>query len=653
MSSSPALANVGRRQLVAEIEELRGHLDRYAGRIGKPPREPEDGRDGAASTPLDRLCDAFDLEPFERAVIVLCAGCELDGDFAASCAAAQGGRDVVRPTIGLAIAALPEADWSAFAPLARLRDAALVTVRPRDEIVHSTLAIDEPLLHYLIDGALFDPEILKVADPLPAPEAESRADADFARDAVARWSAGVTRGTGSRIPVLRLEGAPGLERHRYAALVAEAAGGTAYRIDPAALPAHPGELLDLARRWRRLRALHDAVAVVDVEDAAPDALRVAERFVERLGCPVILVGRAEKPFEARDSVLARAPAADAEARIALWRDALGAALEEAPDAATVTELADRFRLPPDVVRGMARGAAAGPDWRAALLAAARAYGRGRLEGLADWVAPHGGWERLVLQPEVEQPLREMVAQVRLRDVVHRQWGLGGERGASTTALFAGPSGTGKTLAAEVIAAELGLDLYRIDVANVVSKYIGETEKHLGRLFDAAEGSGAVLLFDEADALFGKRGEVRDSHDRHANLEVGYLLQRLERYSGIAVLTTNLREAIDPAFMRRLRFVVDFSFPDEAARARLWDLWLPKGAPRGAIDARELGHVALSGGQIFNVAVNASFLAATDGGRLKADHLVNAIRREYYKTGRTLSESEARAVAAAAPRRSTR
>src|SRR5262249_40921451 len=201
-----------------------------------------------------------------------------------------------------------------------------------------------------------------------------------------------------------------------------------------------------------------------------------------------------------------------------------------------------------------------------------------------------------------------------RTLVYDDWGFAdqGTRGLGVTALFAGESGTGKTLAAEIIAGELGLDLYRIDLAATVSKYIGETEKNLRRLFDAAEASGAVLLFDEADALFGRRSEVRDAHDRYANLEVAYLLQRTESYRGLAILTTNLRSNVDRAFLRRLRFVVQFPFPEAAQRAEIWRRTLPPAAPLDGIDPERLAQLAASGGLIRAVALSAAFAAAEDG-----------------------------------------
>ncbi|MEU4106138.1 ATP-binding protein [Streptomyces tanashiensis] len=225
--------------------------------------------------------------------------------------------------------------------------------------------------------------------------------------------------------------------------------------------------------------------------------------------------------------------------------------------------------------------------------------------------------------------------------MHGDWGYAERgRGLAVTALFAGPSGTGKTTAAEAVAHELGFDVIAADLSQVVSKYIGETEKHLARLFDAAE-TGSVLLFDEGDALFAKRTQVRDSRDRYANLEVSYLLQRLETFRGIAILTTNAREAIDPAFVRRMRFVVTFPFPDAEQRALLWAGAFPPGVPTEGLDPRRLAQLAVSGGTIAQLALHAAFLAADEGVPVGMRHVLDAARIESDKLERPLAANEIR------------
>jgi SpoVK/Ycf46/Vps4 family AAA+-type ATPase len=313
--------------------------------------------------------------------------------------------------------------------------------------------------------------------------------------------------------------------------------------------------------------------------------------------------------------------------------------------ADLDALAERFVLSePQIYEAVASACSTGLGaTRETLFAAARAQSAQTLGKLASKVEPSAAWGELVVPGEVETQLRELASWVSQRRRVLGDWGFGRrlQRGRGATALFAGAAGTGKTLAAEVLAAELGLDLYRIDLSGVVSKYIGETEKNLDRIFGAAENANAVLFFDEADALFGKRSEVNDSHDRYANIEISYLLQKMEAYEGIAILATNLRDNLDQAFVRRLAFIVTFPFPEEDERRRIWDVVWPAETPLADdvdLDALAAGH-RLSGGQIKNAALAAAYLAASNGGLISHEHLEHALRREYEKSGRSFAELE--------------
>jgi len=316
-------------------------------------------------------------------------------------------------------------------------------------------------------------------------------------------------------------------------------------------------------------------------------------------------------------------------------------------------LANRFCLWPSQIAEAVATARATVQWRNGhesndvvtivdLIAAARAQAGHRLAELTSKVEPVHTWEDLVLPEDTLAQLHEICAHVLHRQRVLEEWGFDRKLslGKGTAALFAGPSGTGKTMAAEVIANALSLDLYRIDLSQVVSKYIGETEKNLGRIFAAAEDSNAILFFDEADALFGKRSEVRDAHDRYANIEVAYLLQKMEEHRGLAILATNLRGNLDDAFTRRMAFIVGFPFPDEASRRLIWRGVWPKGDPAATADLDRLARqFKLSGGHIKNIALAAAYLAADNGGHVTMDHLLHATRREYQKLGKALSAAE--------------
>jgi SpoVK/Ycf46/Vps4 family AAA+-type ATPase len=283
--------------------------------------------------------------------------------------------------------------------------------------------------------------------------------------------------------------------------------------------------------------------------------------------------------------------------------------------------------------------------RSDLHAGARSQSGQGLRRLAQRVEPVYGWDDIVLPRRAMRQLEEVYASVEHRGRVYSEWGF--ERklalGKGTNVLFAGPSGTGKTMAASILARELHLDLYKIDLATVVSKYIGETEKNLARIFREAQASNAILFFDEADALFGRRSEVKDSHDRYANIEVAYLLQRMEEYEGISILATNLRKSLDQAFARRLQHTVEFPFPDADYRERIWRRIFPTAAPlAGDVDFAFLAkRFEFAGGSIKNVALAAAFLAAEDGGRISMAHLIRATARELRKIGKLPTKSEFR------------
>jgi len=380
--------------------------------------------------------------------------------------------------------------------------------------------------------------------------------------------------------------------------------------------------------------------------AERDATRV-RRFADA-ACPVVLFGsRAWDPGWSEDPpLLVDVGAPSAEQREIVWRMALDgdSPADLDPDGATM-----QFRLSPEqvyraAVAGRLHAKAADRAVEAAdLQAGARAQNAAGLERLARRIEPEVGWDDLVLPDAVVGQLRELAARARHRERVFETWGLGrsSTKGRGVTALFAGESGTGKTMSAEIVAGSLGLDLYVIDLSTVVDKYIGETEKNLDRIFSEADRVNGVLLFDEADALFGKRSEVTDARDRYANVEVAYLLQRIESFDGLAVLTTNLRANIDEAFTRRLDAVVDFPMPEEEDRLLIWQRNLPPSLPQADdIDVAFLaGAFRISGGNIRNVCVTAAFLAADEDRPVEMADLIRGTEREYRKLGHLTVESE--------------
>ena len=320
-------------------------------------------------------------------------------------------------------------------------------------------------------------------------------------------------------------------------------------------------------------------------------------------------------------------------------------------ASSAEQLVSRFSLTPGQIEEAARWAERRCVMRhdaqgsslIDLYAACRHQSSHRLGELAVKIEPRNGWNDVVLPENTLAQLREICSQVRHRHRVLGEWRFARKLsyGRGLSALFVGPSGTGKTMAAEVVANELQLDLYKIDLSAVVSKYIGETEKNLAKIFKEAASSNAILFFDEADALFGKRTKVSDAHDRYANIETSYLLQKMETYEGVAILATNFRENLDDAFTRRIQFLVDFPFPDAEHRQQIWRTHFPAEAPTSReIDYAWLGQqLQIAGGNIKNIALNAAFLAAEDGGEIAMDHVLRGARREFEKMGKLWNEKE--------------
>ncbi len=634
-------------------EALEGHASDARGDVRAEAPGPVERRDAhralneeaeklPAPSALETLCAAFGLSPFERDVLLLCAGVQLDSSFAPLCAAAQGDPRRAYPTLSLALAALPGAHWTALTPAAPLRSWRLVEVGAGDTLTSSPLRIDERVLHYLTGVAYLDERLQGLMRPLPPPSELPPSHQDLARRIAGLWPG--VQGP-SEAPIVQLCGGDHGDRQAIAAAACAALGVHLHAIRAADVPLPAAEREGLARLWRREAILSGSALLLECDDLdSSDHMAASVSFVEHLAGMLIVTGPDPLPLRKRLALRLDVHRASATEQRALWYRALGSASRDLNG--HVEAVAGQFQLGLQgihaacawVTAGLSRGETEpGPM----LWDACRAQARRRLDDLAQRIEPAATWDDLVLPGPQTETLREIAAQVRHRSRVYETWGFAakGARGLGIGALFAGPSGTGKTMASEVLAGELRLDLYRIDLSQVVSKYIGETEKNLRRVFDAAEEGGAILLFDEADALFGKRSEVKDSHDRYANIEISYLLQRMEAYRGLAVLTTNMKSALDPAFLRRIRFVIDFPFPDLSQRARIWRRIFPPQTPTDGLNVSKLALLNVAGGSIRNIAVNAAFLAAESGQPVSMGHLVRATRSEYGKLEKPLTQAE--------------
>jgi SpoVK/Ycf46/Vps4 family AAA+-type ATPase len=367
------------------------------------------------------------------------------------------------------------------------------------------------------------------------------------------------------------------------------------------------------------------------------------QFIDRVHCPIIL-SSATRLRLGNNLTTLEIPDLNLCEQKQLWNHHLG----EQADSLTLhlNQIVTTFNLTPHNIEVIARTTLAQlqdpEDLSVQLWNNCRNQTRSQLESFAQRIDGKATWEDLVLPKNVIEPIKQIIAQMRNRHTVYEDWGLASNnrRGLGLTALFYGVSGTGKTTAAEIIAHTLNLDLYRVDLSQVVSKYIGETEKNLAFVFAAAESAGAVLQFDEADSIIGKRSDVKDARDRYANQEVGYVLQRLESYSGLTILTTNLPNAMDSAFERRIRFSVRFEMPNQDQRAEIWQrLLLKSKLPAEGLHPELLGQLNFSGASIRMIAENASFLAAEDKTALLPTHLIAAARTEALKQGRGLTDRE--------------
>jgi hypothetical protein len=582
-----------------------------------------------------RLVELFGLSPFERDLLLLCAGVEMDSELAARCAENQSPAQRPYVTFGLAIASLAEPHWSAFTPSRPLRRFRLLELVNNAGLTASPVRIDERILHYLAGINLLEPALEPLLTAIPFPQLVSGE-----HQSIAHAAAHVLVDYFENRPVIHLCGNDPFGQEDVAALASHYAGCHVFSLRAEDLPSAAPDLERMVALLERESLLLPAAFLIQCGTAGFTAS--VRHVAEKLRASVFL-GTSEPAQLQRSFVRFDVNKPGPEEQRTLWQKTLGNAAPQNDSA--LDNLSQHFRLSARMIFNTASLATSkeGEVDQQVLWGACRSLVRPKLENLAQRIVSCAGWEDLVLPDLQIQTLRQLAAQVWHRMKVYETWGFSskGRRGLGISALFCGDSGTGKTLAAEVLAHELGLDLYRIDLASVVSKYIGETEKNLKVIFDAAEEGGSLLLFDEADALFGKRGEVRDSHDRYANIEVGYLLQRMESYQGLVILTTNLKSSLDRAFQRRLRYTVTFPFPDATQREAIWSRVFPGATPTSGLNLKKLSQLNMAGGNIRNIALNAAFLAADVDTAVEMKHLMEAARLEAHKIERPLAEAEIR------------
>ena len=600
-------------------------------------------------TALEKLCQIFGLAAFERDVLLLCAGMELDSSWGSMCASAQADQRQNYPTFSLALAALKEPNWNAIAPTAPLRRWQLIEVGVGNALTTSPLRIDERILHYIAGVTYLDERLMGMVEPVGffgGSLVESHRQ--LAQQLAATWW---QTSEPSSLPIVQLCGDEIASKRAIAAAACNLLGLNLNAISAHTIPTNINELHQVMQLWKREAILDQSALLLDCDEInTSDSVRenAIAQLIERITSPLIITSRDRRASKQRPLVTFDIYRPTNEEQRTIWNYALGEKTSNLNG--LVDSLVSQFNLSSPAIHAACAKAMgrlqdgeqdSNSQLNTLLWDTCRTQARPQLDDLAQHIKSVATWDELVL-PEIQrQILRDISSHVRQRSKVYENWGFAGKggRGLGISALFAGASGTGKTMAAEVLAGELRLDLYRIDLSSVVSKYIGETEKNLRRVFDAAEAGGAILLFDEADALFGKRSEVKDSHDRHANIEVSYLLQRMEAYQGLAILTTNLKSSLDQAFLRRIRFVVQFPFPDGNQREEIWKRVFPKQTPTDGLEADKLGQLSVTGGNIRNIALNAAFLAADAGEPVTMQHILRAAKSEYTKLERPLTDPE--------------
>ena len=634
--------------------------------------EARKAADGGVRLALPHLAETYRLTPFEEHVVLAVLAPELDGRFGTLYAYLQNDLARRRASTDLILRILCGSAeermkalelFSHEGSLFRLR--LLRNIEKSDDPArYWPLALDDPILALLLGRTSLLPEMAAVLQAMPAELelAALRWPAEQRRQLLDLAAHFLETGAESRSHLIfHFYGPAGTGKRTLAAALGRELGISILRLDLREAVARFENFENGVRMLFRQALFHQGALFLENFDVltGDDERRVAQRKALRRTIDefawLLFLGT-EKPWAAGDffdphwyaGFELAAPGLVERRR--LWEEMAGQSVKFEPDV-NWADLAVKFRVTPGQMKAAldtAAGDARLRDPKVIAISSADlhrglyAQSNQKLSTLGRKLKPRYGWQDIILPPNALAQLHEVCAQIRHRETVYVDWGFDRKLslGKGLCALFSGQSGVGKTMAVEVVANELRLEVFKIDLSNVVSKYIGETEKNLARVFEEAECSNAILFFDEADALFGKRSEVKDAHDRYANIEINYLLQRIEEFEGLVILATNLRKNIDDGFFRRMQFVVDFPFPDVAHRYRIWKHHFPAEAPAQEID---FGYLAerfnLSGGNIKNIVVNAAFLAAQNGRVIRMEHLVHATRREYEKIGRLCTEND--------------
>ena len=645
------------KHLAENILQIKTLLRNHINRNGEPSLPIEDlpiareadENDGLPT--IGSLCLLFGLSPFEKQIIVLCAAQELDSEVKHLIAEAHGNPNMTYPTFGLALSCLPNAHWTAIVPTSPLRQFRLIDVNmtnPAASITSAPLRISERVLHYLTGIFYLDNKLYGIIKPVNSNEQPVESHLQIADKILTAWHTNNVDNNG-KMPLTQLCGVDETGKVAIAQRVLATKHLSLWQLSAELIPQKPRETTALAQLWTREAALLGAGLLITTDNTTPTPTEsdiqtqmATTRFIEQLSYPVFLSTKERWQTPNNTLTLQVNKPLKTEQR-QLWQTNIHPQYQKDSNLPNIlSALVNQFNFNASAIKAAANEVAL--NWsnttsaiKEALWMSACTVSRPKFSQLAQQITPTATLEELVLPDREKNLLKEIIIHVAQRHKVYEEWGFENQstRGLGISALFCGSSGTGKTTAAEVIAHELHLDLFRINLSAVVNKYIGETEKNLAKLFDTAEDTGAILFFDEADALFGKRTEIKDSHDRHANIEINYLLQRMENYRGLAILATNMKEALDTAFTRRLKFIINFPFPDEKSRLEIWQNIYPKKTPTDNINFEQLAKLNITGGNIKNIAIYSAFLAANQNAPINMQHIKRATQVEYTKIEKPL------------------
>jgi AAA+ superfamily predicted ATPase len=610
----------------------------------------------AGSGRLQNLVEAFGLDDFEKDILLICLAPAFDLRYEKIYGYLQDDVTRKRPGINLALnlicpsgpERLPElSHFAEDAPLFKYHFIERFSEpgQNRSSLLSQSLLVDETVVQWLLGDYQPGDELAPYVKLNSVQAGQNTPSIPI--DAI------YTRDLTDQNPIFIFSGPDRLAQQIAAQQLSALSGRTLLSIDLTGISKEQISLAQIIRAALRDARLTGSLLFIQGWDAClVDGRPMIGLFAGLAQHPGVVILAGQSTWRPAGLPSTRAirwqefPIPDYTRRQALWKHYLEQA--NLPTSSDLVRLAGQFSLTSEQIREAVWLASQQVNQHGTvlseddLMAAARATSSSRLSGLAQKIPARYSWEDIVLPADQILLLQEIVATVRGRARVLEEWGLGKKLASSrgVSMLFAGPPGTGKTMSAQIIAAELGLDLYKIDLSTIISKYIGETEKNLEQIFTEAESSNAILFFDEADALFGKRSEVRDSHDRYANVEISYLLQRMEAYDGVTILATNLRANLDEAFTRRLQFAVDFPFPEAPDRLRIWQGLFPPQVPRADLDFALLARrYKLAGGNIRNIILSAAYLASANGGIVTMEHLLHGTRRELQKMGRLVNEKE--------------